>query len=154
MRDWQKAAPQWIARIHAENPEATPAELRKALRASASAFHGGTSWGQKVWSKHCRTYLARMSGRGDFRADGKETVWQADIVFPWRGESTAPGYSSPYPAEERANYRNRVEGDAVIERVHIMPRQDGGEDICLPHVCRECERERTWSAGQVRGVKR
>lgn len=61
------------------------------------------------------------------------------------------GYLSPYPAKVQPNYRNRVEGVAVVERVHIMPRQDGGEDICQPRVCRECERERIWAAGQARG---
>lgn len=62
------------------------------------------------------------------------------------------GYVSTYRAEVGPNYRNRVEGNAVIERMHIMLRQDGGEETCQPHVCRECERERTWSAGQTRGV--
>lgn len=94
MRNWQTAAPQWIARIHGQMPEATPVELRKALRAAASDFHGGTSWGKKVWAKHCRIYLARMAGRGDYRADGKATVWPADIWFPFRGESE-PGTNTP-----------------------------------------------------------
>lgn len=88
MRDWQKAAPQWIARIHAQMPDATPAELRKALRTAASDFHGGTSWGKKVWSKHCRLYIAKMAGRGAHQVF-EETVWPADIVFPFRGESAA-----------------------------------------------------------------
>lgn len=62
------------------------------------------------------------------------------------------GYVSPYPAKVGQNYRNRVEGTAVVERMHIMPRQDGGEETCQPRLCRECERERTWAAGQARAV--
>ena len=62
------------------------------------------------------------------------------------------GYLSPYPAEVRTNYRNRIEGVPVVERVHIMPRQDGGEETCQPQLCRECERERTWAAGQTTGL--
>lgn len=61
------------------------------------------------------------------------------------------GYVSPYPAATRPNYRSRIDGVAVVERLHTMPRRDGGEDACLPRLCRECERERTWGAGQTHG---
>ncbi|PZQ55293.1 MAG: hypothetical protein DI555_08065 [Novosphingobium pentaromativorans] len=59
------------------------------------------------------------------------------------------GYISPFPVEVGPNYRNRIEGAAVIERMHIMPRSDGGEETCQPRACRECERERTWKEGQT-----
>lgn len=85
MRDWQADAPRAIASIHAQMPEATPEELRKALRKHSQQFSYGTSWGAKVWQKHCRAYLARMAGRGDFRSDGKAIAWPADIHFPFRG---------------------------------------------------------------------
>ena len=87
MRDWQNAAPRWIANIHRDNPDATPTELRKLLRAEAHNFHGGTSWGKKVWSKHCNAYLAKLTGKGATTA--RAIKWPDDIVFPWRGESAA-----------------------------------------------------------------
>lgn len=87
MRNWQVDAPRMIAAIHSDNPDATPVELRKLFRAQAYNFHGGTSWGKKVWSKHCNTYLARLTGQAAPKA--RPVVWPADIVFPWRGESAA-----------------------------------------------------------------
>lgn len=85
MRAWQTDAPRWIARVHASlPPEATVEDLRKALRSEASAFHCGTSWGQKVWSKHCRAYMAKLAGNGHYRSDGRDTVWPTDIHFPFR----------------------------------------------------------------------
>lgn len=82
MRDWQRDAPKMIRAIHDAMPDATPAELRKALRKEAQAFSFGTSWGGKVWSKHCRIYIARMTGGVTV---GPETTWPADIAFPFRG---------------------------------------------------------------------
>lgn len=81
VRNWQVDAPNWIAATHAEMPGCTPAELRKALRAKAQSFHGGTSWGAKVWSKHCTRYIAALSG-GQSKA--KPIEWAADIHFPFR----------------------------------------------------------------------
>jgi len=82
MRDWQKDAPRIIGEVHKANPDATPAELRKLLRAQAGNFHGGTSWGQKVWSKHCRIYIARLTDGAPLSPTVK---WPDDIVFPFRG---------------------------------------------------------------------
>ena len=81
MRDWQKDAPKAIAEIHKSLPDATPDELRKALRKHSQQFSFGTSWGKKVWSKHCRIYLARMTG-----GVSKAQSWPADIAFPFRKE--------------------------------------------------------------------
>ena len=81
MRDWQRDAPWIIAEIHKSMPEATPDELRKALRSQSGQFSMGTSWGKKVWAKHCRTYLARMTG-GSTKA--KPAIdWPTDICFPF-----------------------------------------------------------------------
>lgn len=65
---------------------------------------------------------------------------------------SAKPYVSPIPAEVAPNYRNRVEGQPVFERLHMWPRADGGTTPCDPRGCRECERERTWKEGQTRGV--
>lgn len=82
MRDWQRDAPRIIAEIHKAMPDATPDELRKALRSESSQFAMGTSWGKKVWAKHCKTYLTRMTG-GSTKSK-PATVWPADICFPFR----------------------------------------------------------------------
>ena len=79
MREWQQDAPRAIAAIHKAMPNATPDELRKELRRHSQQFSYGTSWGAKVWSKHCRIYLARLTGGAS-----KAQVWPADIAFPFR----------------------------------------------------------------------
>ena len=84
MRDWQNDAPREIAAIHATMPDCDPTDLRKALRKHAWQFHGGTSWGKKVWSKHCRAYMAKLTGDGICSAPGKKIEWPADIAFPFR----------------------------------------------------------------------
>lgn len=56
--DWGKAARREIAARMAELPEgASLDDRRKALRKDATLYHGGTSWGRKVWSRECRKYL-------------------------------------------------------------------------------------------------
>lgn len=85
--DWQTEARRRIAAIHASMPEATPDELRRALRKEASNFHCGTSWGKKTWGKRCREYLAKMTGNGHYRGDGRDQVWPDHITFPFRKEN-------------------------------------------------------------------
>ena len=65
--------------------------------------------------------------------------------------SEAP-YVSPVPAVLAPNYRNRIEGQAATERLHMWPGRDGAVTPCDPRFCRECERERTWKEGQTRGL--
>lgn len=85
MRDWQNDAPKMIAAIHTKLPDgSTPDDLRKALRKEAWHFHCGTSWGKRVWSKHCRRYLAQLTGNGAQRNDGKTFQWPDDIAFPFK----------------------------------------------------------------------
>lgn len=58
MRNWQFEAPLWIAdAVKDLPPEATLKERRAALNKVAGAFHMGTSWGRRVWSKHARAHL-------------------------------------------------------------------------------------------------
>lgn len=78
MRNWQVDAPLMIAAIHKSMLDCSPDELRKELRKQAWYFHGGTLWGKKVWSKHCRAYMAKLTG------NGKAVDWPADICFPFR----------------------------------------------------------------------
>jgi hypothetical protein len=58
MRNWQRDAPLCIEQATKDlSADATLTERRSALRKAAFDFHGGTSWGKKVWSKHVRKYL-------------------------------------------------------------------------------------------------
>lgn len=57
-------------------------------------------------------------------------------------------YVSPIPAEERPNYRRRIEGVARLERTHLW---GGGGIPCEPTMCRECYREKHWREGQTHG---
>lgn len=81
--DWQAAAK---ARIHAltkDLPDETPlAERRRILRRAAHGFHGGTSWGKRVWSKHCRLYLMRH-GLAPKPVESSP-LFGPDIIFPYR----------------------------------------------------------------------
>lgn len=61
-------------------------------------------------------------------------------------------YISPIPAEITPNYRNRIEGQPVMERLHLWPRPDGGVTPCDPRCCRECAREATWTEGQTHAL--
>jgi hypothetical protein len=61
-------------------------------------------------------------------------------------------YISTIPAEIAPNYRNRNDGQPVMERLHMWPRSDGSTTPCDPRGCRECERERTWKEGQTHGL--
>ena len=81
MRDWQRDAPEWIERIHKSMPAASPDELRKELRKASKAFSCGTSWGARVWSKHCKIYLSRLAGGS---AKAAAVQWRDDICFPFR----------------------------------------------------------------------
>lgn len=83
MRNWQHDAPIEIAKATAHLPEdATIAVRKKALRAHAYWFHGGTSWGKKVWAKHCKLYLARFGPV----VPQKPFQFGDDIIFPFRDE--------------------------------------------------------------------
>lgn len=81
MRNWQHDAPIEIAKAVSGLPEnATIAERKKALRVHAYWFHGGTSWGKKVWAKHCKIYLARFGSV----VPQKPFQFGDDIIFPYR----------------------------------------------------------------------
>lgn len=90
--DWQAAARAEIKSVHESLPaDATLKERRSALRKAAHGFHAGTSWGKKVWSRHCRQYLelhglpkkVGRPGSKEFQ-DKLRKMGQADIIFPFR----------------------------------------------------------------------
>lgn len=90
--DWQAAARAAIQKVHESlSADATLKDRRAALRQAAPNFHGYTSWGRKVWSKHCRNYLELhgLPKRIGWRArkayqEKLKKLGQADIVFPFR----------------------------------------------------------------------
>lgn len=67
------------------------------------------------------------------------------------------GYASPIPAVMMRQPRRSVNEEPRSARVHMWPARERYPDFsdqpipCVPALCRECERERTWSAGQTRG---
>ena len=80
--DWQAEAQKHLAKMDALfTPETTWQERQSTLRQCAWKFHGGTSWGQKVWAKHCRNYLAL---HGKPQPAKSAPLFADDIVFPFR----------------------------------------------------------------------
>ena len=63
-------------------PDATLEDKRKALRAASGDFHGGTSWGKKVWPRECRKYLQRL-GLPPLKIESHPR-FSDDIIFPYR----------------------------------------------------------------------
>mgnify|MGYP000137187158 CR=1 FL=1 len=84
--DWQGEAAKLIAQVHAELPDsASLADRKKACReAGGWHFHGGTSWGKKVWAKHTRRYLEKF-GLPPLQQKHQPT-FGPDICFPFREE--------------------------------------------------------------------
>lgn len=85
---WMQSARSIIAEIHADLPaEATLKQRRSALRKAAGHFHGGTSWGRKVWSRATREYL-QHHGLPPLERQNKH-LFPADIIFPFRDGGSA-----------------------------------------------------------------
>lgn len=80
---WRKSAQAAISRATAHlPPEATLAERKRALRGEGEAFHGGTSWGRKVWGQECRKYY-ELHGQPK-RKPEQHPRFADDITFPFR----------------------------------------------------------------------
>jgi hypothetical protein len=87
--DWQAAAQKQIAILDKQfSPEMTWQERQKVLRAGASNFHGDTSWGKRVWAKHCRAYLEL---HGKPKRDQPVPLFPDDIIFPFRNTGGSHG---------------------------------------------------------------
>lgn len=87
--DWSAAAQAFISKIAEDfSPDTSEATVRKALRSHAQEFHGGTSWGRKVWPRECRKYLAARFGQDaavkQARVEDSPLFNPADIAFPFR----------------------------------------------------------------------
>jgi hypothetical protein len=91
--DWKASAREFITETVADLPDdASLDERRRKLRAAAGEFHGGTSWGKKVWSRECRKHLelhglpprtvADISPQSKLHA----RVAAGEITFPFRKE--------------------------------------------------------------------
>lgn len=97
MATWAEDCCAFIGRLHNDlAPDATLKERKELLRKSAWRFHGGTSWGKKVWSRESRKYL-ELHGlpRRALRTveDTKQprllaAMERGDITFPFRKEGT------------------------------------------------------------------
>lgn len=91
--DWGAAARAEIAERMAGLPAGASLDTRrKALRKDATLFHGGTSWGRKVWSREVRKYLEQhgLPPRtvADISPQSKlhRRLESGDISFPFRGD--------------------------------------------------------------------
>lgn len=89
---WADEAQRCIAAFVRDLPDgASLEERRKLLRSRAHYFHGGTSWGKKVWSREARRHL-EMHGLMPRRVeDAKQPRLEAalergDIIFPFRAK--------------------------------------------------------------------
>jgi hypothetical protein len=101
--DWGAQARSDIARLMAAMPaDATLGDRRKALKRFAREFHGGTSWGKKVWPRECRKYLEREHGleplsdagpnppRSDQGRKLRAGELAGDITFPFKQKEGRP----------------------------------------------------------------
>ena len=68
--------------------DATLADRRAALRAAAYNYHGGTSWGRKVWGKRCRRYL-EQHGQKPRTTKQAAPLFADDIIFPYAKDAKA-----------------------------------------------------------------
>jgi len=82
---WLENARAHITEHCALPSEATLKQRRARLREISWAFHQGTSWGKKVWSKATREYLQRH-GLPPRQPQPVENApnFGADIIFPYR----------------------------------------------------------------------
>ncbi|NIJ07195.1 hypothetical protein FHS31_000791 [Sphingomonas vulcanisoli] len=81
---WAQRADELIAQIHDDLPaDASLDARRRALRSKAWVFHGGTSWGRRVWSARSQNYLVRH-GAKPRKPHPEGKLFAPDIVFPWR----------------------------------------------------------------------
>lgn len=92
--DWGAAARAEISARMAELPaDASLEDRRKALRKDATLFHGGTSWGRKVWSREVRKYLEghglppRTPADASPQSKLHARLQSGDISFPFRSRS-------------------------------------------------------------------
>ena len=92
---WAARADALIREIDMTIPaKATLAQRRKAMREKAYWFHGGTSWGRRVWAIRVRRYLEQHGqepkhGKVRLREmmqPSKQEIKLAkpDIIFPYR----------------------------------------------------------------------
>ena len=96
--NWAAAADAMIGVLHESLGErATLEERRAMLRAHASEFHCGTSWGKKVWSRRARAYLERYGLPTIERAVPKKSEWpQKRAVFVAHQKLAAPDITFPF----------------------------------------------------------
>lgn len=88
---WAERAQRFIASIELTMPSGTTLKvMRRALRSHAHEFHGGTSWGKKIWSRESRRHLEKHYGlppRTPLPLDPLFAKLNApDIIFPFRNK--------------------------------------------------------------------
>lgn len=83
--DWQAEAKKQIALVDRQFEAGTSWQERQTyLRKAAWFFHGGTSWGKRVWAKHCRAYLESHGKPPRKVPEASAPLFASDITFPFR----------------------------------------------------------------------
>lgn len=90
---WRDDACAFIGKLHGEIPaDATLKERAAYMRARAWAYHGGTSWGKKIWGQTLRTYLEKHGQKPRKAvAAPNQPQFADDIIFPFRSSPTNQG---------------------------------------------------------------
>lgn len=82
---WSDDAWLVINRVDKELPaDATLKERKAALKEVAWHYHGGTSWGRKIWGRECRKYYERHGQEP--RNPVPLLKFADDIAFPFRSQ--------------------------------------------------------------------
>lgn len=83
---WRTDACAYIAKLDAEIPAGVPLKQRAAyMRARAWQYHGGTSWGKKIWGEELRKYLERHGQKRRVTLPIESSpLFADDIIFPFR----------------------------------------------------------------------
>ena len=88
---WMDDAVAHIAKLEAELPEgATLKERASHMRAGAWHYHGGTSWGKKIWGQELRKHLELHGQKPRVTLPVEQTpLFADDIIFPVRDQGLA-----------------------------------------------------------------
>ena len=83
---WADQARAIIAEVHAGLPaDANLKEREAALKQKAYWFHGGTSWGKKIWGRECRAYYEKHGQKPRVSHCAiNAPLFASDIIFPFR----------------------------------------------------------------------
>ena len=91
MTTWRERAMALIARVHGGLGDACSLdELKSELRKHANSYHGGTSWGKRVWYQAKAQYYRQHFGVQPEQKPAEASPLCGDHVhFPYREKAEA-----------------------------------------------------------------